>query len=83
MAETPAPLSEAEMEQLATLQARAEAAAAAARSAIQTTMQDLVSGSNFKGALVEMEAALTVNPKDQDLVYAINMMERMASRFRT
>lgn len=75
------PLTADEQAQLAALQSRATAAAQAKADAAKIAVQQLVASDTFKAALADMEAALGQAPKVQELSYAVNMMERLASAY--
>lgn len=57
--------------------AAAQAKADAARAAVVT----LVASATFKTALTAMEKTLEAAPKNTELGYAVNMMERLAASF--
>ena len=84
MTKTPAadaPLTADEEAQLAALQTRAAAAAQAKADAAKVALQQLVADPEFKSVLAKAEAALSQAPKVQELSYAVNMMERLASAY--
>ena len=78
---TVAPLTADEQTQLAALQARATAAAQAKADAAIAAVRDLVASDAFKAGHVAMENALQSSPKDTELSYAVQMMDRMAARY--
>lgn len=80
-----APAAPMTLDQARAMVAEADAQAAAERQAkadaATQAVKDLVGSPEFTSAHAKFEAALEIAPKDTELSYAVQMMDRLAARF--
>ena len=80
-----APAAEMTLDQARAMVAQADAEAAAARKArddaAAAAVKELVASADFAAFHEKAEAALLIAPKNTELAYAVNMLDRLASAF--